>query len=87
MSEQGLPAPAAYDPSNIFGKIIRKEIPVPLIHEDEHCIAFHDINKQAPVHFLVLPKSQIPMVNPSSLELFCRVFFGLGVDHYLMFCV
>jgi hypothetical protein len=62
MSEQGLPAPAAYDPSNVFGKIVRKEIPVPLLHEDEHCIAFHDMNKQAPVHFLVIPKTGISMV-------------------------
>ncbi len=44
---------------NIFAKIIRKEIPTKLIHEDDHCVAFNDINPQGPVHFLVLPKKAI----------------------------
>ncbi|KAM3605721.1 uncharacterized protein V6R79_003615 [Siganus canaliculatus] len=43
----------------IFGKIIRKEIPATLIHEDEQCVAFSDIAPQAPVHILVVPKKPI----------------------------
>ncbi|MEO5375417.1 MAG: histidine triad nucleotide-binding protein [Alphaproteobacteria bacterium] len=46
----------AYDPSNIFAKILRGEIPCKKIHEDAHTLAFHDINPQAPVHALVIPK-------------------------------
>lgn len=43
----------------IFGKIIRKEIPANIIYEDELAIAFTDINPQAPVHILVIPKKAI----------------------------
>jgi diadenosine tetraphosphate (Ap4A) HIT family hydrolase len=46
----------AYDPSNIFAKILRGEIPCNKVHEDEHTLAFHDINPQAPTHILVIPK-------------------------------
>lgn len=46
----------AYDPDNIFAKIIRGEIPCDKVHEDAHTIAFHDINPQAPTHILVCPK-------------------------------
>jgi diadenosine tetraphosphate (Ap4A) HIT family hydrolase len=47
---------AAYDRDNIFAKIIRGEIPCNKVYEDEHVLAFHDINPQTPVHILVLPK-------------------------------
>lgn len=43
----------------IFCKIIAKEIPSTLIYEDENVVAFHDINPQAPVHFLIIPKEHI----------------------------
>lgn len=46
-------------PETIFSKIIRKEIPAKIAYEDEHCLAFHDVNPQAPVHVLVIPKKQI----------------------------
>lgn len=46
----------AYDPDNIFAKIIRGDIPCDKVHEDTHTIAFHDINPQAPTHILVCPK-------------------------------
>ena len=46
----------AYDPDNIFAKILRGEIPCDKIYEDEHVLAFDDINPQAPVHVLVIPK-------------------------------
>jgi len=45
-----------YDPNNIFAKILRGEIPNKTVFEDEHALAFHDINPQAPQHILVIPK-------------------------------
>jgi histidine triad (HIT) family protein len=44
----------------IFGKIISGEIPSEFLYEDEHCIAINDINPQAPVHVLLIPKRGIP---------------------------
>jgi histidine triad (HIT) family protein len=49
----------AYDPSNVFARILRREIPAKLLHEDDHCVAFPDISPQAPTHFLVIPKRPI----------------------------
>ena len=43
----------------IFGRIIRKEIPARIVHEDELCLAFHDVSPQAPIHVLVIPKQPI----------------------------
>jgi histidine triad (HIT) family protein len=45
---------------NIFQKIIDKKIPARIIHEDEHCLAFHDVNPQAPTHVLIIPRKVIP---------------------------
>jgi histidine triad (HIT) family protein len=47
----------------IFQKIIKKEIPAKIVHEDEHCIAFRDVNPQAPTHILIIPKKEIPTMN------------------------
>src|SRR5436305_14300068 len=47
-----------YDDSNIFARILRGEIPSKRIYEDEHALGFHDINPQAPVHILVIPKGR-----------------------------
>lgn len=44
----------------IFGKIARREIPADIVYEDERAIAFKDVNPQAPVHILVIPKQAIP---------------------------
>lgn len=44
---------------NIFLKIINKQIPAKIAYEDEHCLAFHDITPQAPVHVLIIPKKEI----------------------------
>ena len=49
-------APACYDPNNIFARILRGEIPCRKVYEDDFALAFHDINPQAPVHVLVIPK-------------------------------
>lgn len=45
-----------YDDQNIFAKILRGEIPNRTVYEDQYALAFHDINPQAPVHVLVIPK-------------------------------
>ena len=45
-----------YDDQNVFAKILRGEIPCTKIDEDEHCLCFADVNPQAPVHVLVIPK-------------------------------
>jgi len=45
-----------YDDTNIFAKILRGEIPSKRVYEDEHALAFYDINPQAPTHILVIPK-------------------------------
>ncbi|KAL5276608.1 HINT2 family protein [Megaselia abdita] len=50
----------------IFDKIIRKEIPSDVIYEDDKCLAFNDISPQAPVHFLVIPKYRIPMLQDAT---------------------
>ncbi|WP_033074505.1 histidine triad nucleotide-binding protein [Sphingopyxis sp. MWB1] len=45
-----------YDENNIFARILRGELPCKKVHEDDHALAFHDINPQAPTHILVIPK-------------------------------
>lgn len=47
----------------IFCKIINNEIPSNKIYEDDKVLAFHDINKEAPIHFLVIPKEHIQSAN------------------------
>ncbi len=49
----------AYDPSNVFARILRREIPAHLLHEDEHCVAFRDVAPQAPLHVLVIPRQAL----------------------------
>ncbi|CAN5572724.1 histidine triad nucleotide-binding protein [soil metagenome] len=45
--------------NNIFLKILSKDIPAKIVHEDDLCIAFHDVNPQAPVHVLIIPRKVI----------------------------
>jgi histidine triad (HIT) family protein len=45
-----------YDPTNIFARILRGEIPCDKVYEDDHVLAFRDINPQTPTHVLVVPK-------------------------------
>ncbi|XP_076285228.1 histidine triad nucleotide binding protein 1 [Lasioglossum baleicum] len=52
----------------IFGKILRKEIPCKFIYEDDQCVAFHDLNAQSPVHFLVIPRKPIAQLSKSDDE-------------------
>ena len=44
----------------LFTRIIEREIPADIVYEDEQCLAFRDINPQAPVHVLLIPKKPIP---------------------------
>ena len=46
----------AYDENNIFARILRGEIPCDKVYEDDHALAFRDINPQTPTHILVIPK-------------------------------
>ncbi len=46
--------------STIFTKIINREIPADIVYEDEQCLAFRDINAQAPTHVLLIPKKEMP---------------------------
>ena len=52
----------------LFSKINDREIPADIIYEDEQCLAFRDINPQAPVHFLVIPKKPIPKLSDATEE-------------------
>jgi histidine triad (HIT) family protein len=52
-----------YDSNNIFARILRGEIPCKKAYEDEFALAFHDINPQAPVHILVIPKGAYVSMN------------------------
>jgi histidine triad (HIT) family protein len=47
----------------LFCRIIRKEIPAAIVAEDEYCLAFRDINAQAPVHVLVIPREHVASLN------------------------
>ena len=49
-------ATQVYDEGNIFARILRGEIPSKTVFEDDHVLAFHDINPAAPTHILVIPK-------------------------------
>lgn len=52
----------------LFQRIIAREIPAKIEHEDEHCIVIHDIQPQAPVHLLIIPKIVIPRVGEAAPE-------------------
>lgn len=47
---------AFYDPANIFARILQGDIPCRKVYEDDHALAFHDVNPKAPTHLLVIPK-------------------------------
>jgi histidine triad (HIT) family protein len=52
----------------LFSKIIRREIPADVVYEDDLALAFRDINPQAPVHILVIPKKPIPKLADAKPE-------------------
>ena len=51
------------DDRTLFQKIADKDIPAEIVYEDDHCIAFRDINPQAPTHILVVPRKAIPSLD------------------------
>ncbi len=52
----------------IFDKIISKEIPAEIVYEDDQCLAFKDVNPQAPVHILIIPKKSIAKIADADLQ-------------------
>lgn len=52
----------------LFGKIIRREIPADIVHEDDHVLGFRDIDPKAPTHVLFIPKIRIATLNDASPE-------------------
>ncbi|MBL4894222.1 MAG: histidine triad nucleotide-binding protein [Emcibacter sp.] len=71
-----------YDSENIFAKILREEIPCDKVYEDDFALAFNDINPQAPVHVLVIPKgeyvSMADFTATASAELIAGFFRAVG---------
>ena len=77
----------AYDSNNVFAKILRGEIPCKKIFEDDHVLAFPDINPQAPVHILVIPKGAYTDVadfgahaQPAEIAAFWRAVAQIAAD-------
>lgn len=67
--------------ASIFTKIINREIPSDIVFENDKVIAFKDINPQAPIHILVVPKKEIPTINDikeEDKELIGEVYFAIG---------
>jgi len=56
----------SYDNQNIFAKILRSEIPCEKIYEDEYVLSFKDVNPQAPIHILIIPKGAYKDINDFS---------------------
>ncbi|WP_339861968.1 histidine triad nucleotide-binding protein [Paremcibacter congregatus] len=77
-----IPNYTTYDSENIFAKILRGEIPCNKVYEDDHALAFHDINPQAPVHVLVIPKgayiSMMDFTAAAPAELITGFFRAVG---------
>ena len=54
--------------STIFAKIIKRQMPADIVYEDELCMAFRDIQPQAPTHVVLIPKKEIPRLVDAQLE-------------------
>lgn len=54
--------------ATLFSKIIDREIPAEIVHEDEQCIAIRDINPQAPLHLLVIPRKPLAKLSDAAAE-------------------
>ncbi|HVB16880.1 MAG TPA: histidine triad nucleotide-binding protein [Stellaceae bacterium] len=57
-----------YDRNNVFARILRGELPCTKVYEDEHVLAFRDINPQAPVHVVVIPKGEYVSIDDFSAK-------------------
>lgn len=64
------------DAPTLFDKIVAKQIPATIIYEDEQALAFRDINPQAPVHFLVIPKNRNGLTRLSKMDESHRALVG-----------
>uniref|UniRef100_A0A383W1V9 HIT domain-containing protein n=1 Tax=Tetradesmus obliquus TaxID=3088 RepID=A0A383W1V9_TETOB len=64
------------DAPTLFDKIVAKQIPATIIYEDEQALAFRDINPQAPVHFLVIPKDRNGLTRLSKMDESHRALVG-----------
>lgn len=65
----------------LFEKIVAREIPARIVHEEDDLLAFHDIAPQAPVHILIVPKQVIPRIGeatPEQAELLGRMLLAAG---------
>ncbi len=63
----------------IFCKIVKREIPAEIIHEDEYVLAFRDINPQAPVHVQIIPKKHIETlmdISPEDKDILSAIFMA-----------
>ena len=65
-SSKGITVKPSYDDDNIFARILRGELPCQKIYEDEFALAFYDINPQAPLHILIIPKGRYISFNDFS---------------------
>lgn len=80
------------DPNCLFCKIVKGEIPAKILYKDEKCVAFNDIDPQAPTHFLVIPKAHIGSVSEITednsgvaahiFEVIAKLSKELGLDSY-----
>ena len=67
--------------ATIFTKIINREIPASIVYENDKVLAFKDINPQAPIHILVIPKKEIPTINDikeEERELIVEMFLAIA---------
>jgi histidine triad (HIT) family protein len=63
-----IPHPILMPDKTLFEKICDKEIPATLVHEDELCVAFHDISPQAPTHILIVPRKALPRIGMANTD-------------------
>jgi histidine triad (HIT) family protein len=66
---------------SLFSQIIAREIPADIVYEDEHCLAFRDINPQAPTHVLLIPKRELPRLvdaEPATRDLLGHLMLAVG---------
>ena len=54
--------------TTIFGKIIERKIPADIVYEDELCLAFRDVNPQAPTHVLIIPRKEVARLADAGQE-------------------
>jgi histidine triad (HIT) family protein len=62
------PLPERTVAKTLFEKIIDRELPATIVHEDAHCVAFKDINPGAPTHLLLVPRKPIPKLSDATAE-------------------